>query len=433
MWSQLFCEFMVSFGCEEIHIVPVGDDKADYLVTENSFNDALNKLGVHLLGDHSKYLGEYDKRSRLLISSSRHLSLAVKLLPRFLIKYFYKDFFAKSQDFQMYVMFPHYSERVLEPKIKLKFGKEFDLITSTPRPFEYMKLNKDFFNLPIKKIAKKYGFLSIYSLTEKPFDESYFIGFKQKIRKEEADGIFKNIADNNRRFEKFLNKLSDEDRKLCEVLRNFVFIRTDRMDVWRRSSLIVYPFIEYLAKMVSKDFGIREGSMLLHKEVLGLLSGKMPVVASDLEKRGKRREIVLSYTKSGSYVTYGMEEIDRINKEMADNGSPREIVGVIAQNGFAKGKVRLYTQGLSKWKSDEGGFVFVARHTMPQDLPYMKNAIAIVTDEGGITSHTAIVARELNIPTVIGTKLATKVLHDGDLVEVDAGKGIVKILKKTDE
>jgi pyruvate,water dikinase len=60
----------------------------------------------------------------------------------------------------------------------------------------------------------------------------------------------------------------------------------------------------------------------------------------------------------------------------------------------------------------------------------MKKAIAFITDEGGITCHAAIIARELKKPCIIGTKIATKVLKDGDLVEVDANKGVVKIIKK---
>jgi len=56
----------------------------------------------------------------------------------------------------------------------------------------------------------------------------------------------------------------------------------------------------------------------------------------------------------------------------------------------------------------------------------MKKAGAIVTDEGGITCHAAIVSRELGIPCVVGTKIVTKVFKDGDLVEVDANKGLVK-------
>ena len=62
-------------------------------------------------------------------------------------------------------------------------------------------------------------------------------------------------------------------------------------------------------------------------------------------------------------------------------------------------------------------------------MPAMEKAAAFVTDEGGITCHAAIVAREMKKPCIIGTKIATKVLKDGDLVEVDAEKGIVRILK----
>ncbi|MFA6466538.1 MAG: PEP-utilizing enzyme, partial [Patescibacteria group bacterium] len=58
-------------------------------------------------------------------------------------------------------------------------------------------------------------------------------------------------------------------------------------------------------------------------------------------------------------------------------------------------------------------------------------AIAFVTEQGGITSHAAIVAREMKKPCIIGTRIATKVLKDGDLVEVDANQGLVRILNKS--
>ncbi len=60
----------------------------------------------------------------------------------------------------------------------------------------------------------------------------------------------------------------------------------------------------------------------------------------------------------------------------------------------------------------------------------MKKAVAFVTDEGGVTCHAAIVSREMKKPCIIGTRTATKTLKDGDIVEVDAEKGIVKILKE---
>ena len=76
------------------------------------------------------------------------------------------------------------------------------------------------------------------------------------------------------------------------------------------------------------------------------------------------------------------------------------------------------------------GNILVAGQTRPFLMSAIKKAGGIITDEGGITSHAAIISRELDIPCIIGTKIATKVLKDGDSVEVDADKGIVKILKK---
>jgi pyruvate,water dikinase len=68
--------------------------------------------------------------------------------------------------------------------------------------------------------------------------------------------------------------------------------------------------------------------------------------------------------------------------------------------------------------------------TNPQMMPLIKDAGAIVTDEGGLTCHAAIISREMKIPCVVGTKVATRVLKDGDLVEVDAEKGVVKIIER---
>ena len=67
--------------------------------------------------------------------------------------------------------------------------------------------------------------------------------------------------------------------------------------------------------------------------------------------------------------------------------------------------------------------------TRPEYVPLMKKATAIITDEGGITSHASIVSRELKIPCIVGTKIATKILKDGDLIEINADIGIVRKLK----
>ena len=72
------------------------------------------------------------------------------------------------------------------------------------------------------------------------------------------------------------------------------------------------------------------------------------------------------------------------------------------------------------------GQILVSGKTNPNLIAAMKRAAAIVTDQGGLTSHAAIVSRELKIPCVVGTKIATEVLKNGDQVEVDANQGIVR-------
>lgn len=67
----------------------------------------------------------------------------------------------------------------------------------------------------------------------------------------------------------------------------------------------------------------------------------------------------------------------------------------------------------------------VTKMTNPDWVPYMKIASAIITDEGGMTSHAAIVSRELGIPAIVGTGNATAVLRDGEVYTVDANHGIV--------
>ena len=103
--------------------------------------------------------------------------------------------------------------------------------------------------------------------------------------------------------------------------------------------------------------------------------------------------------------------------------------GTCACPGKVAGVVKIVNlpEEMGKMNQDD---VMVAHTTFPSLVPAMKKAIAIVTDDGGITCHAAIVAREMNKPCVIGTKIATQILKDGDKIEVDADKGIVKILKK---
>jgi len=99
--------------------------------------------------------------------------------------------------------------------------------------------------------------------------------------------------------------------------------------------------------------------------------------------------------------------------------------GQTAMTGKARGIVKIINTKNDLPKMNVGD-ILVAKMTNPDLVPAMKKAAAVITDTGGITCHAAIVSRELKIPCVIGTKVATKILKDGDEVLVDANQGEIK-------
>lgn len=105
-----------------------------------------------------------------------------------------------------------------------------------------------------------------------------------------------------------------------------------------------------------------------------------------------------------------------------------ELKGNCACVGKAKGTVRIINIPADMAKMNQGD-ILVSVATTPAIVPAMKKAAAILTDEGGLTCHAAIVSREMRTPCIVGLKVVTKVFKDGDQVEVDASKGTVKKVK----
>lgn len=95
-----------------------------------------------------------------------------------------------------------------------------------------------------------------------------------------------------------------------------------------------------------------------------------------------------------------------------------------ASPGIASGKVVIVADAKDTGKVREGD-ILVTRMTNPDMVPAMRKVAAIVTDEGGMTCHAAIVSRELGTPAVVGTKRGTAVLKQGQLVTVDGERGLI--------
>ena len=96
--------------------------------------------------------------------------------------------------------------------------------------------------------------------------------------------------------------------------------------------------------------------------------------------------------------------------------------GLGASPGIASGKVKII-HDLAELEKVQRGDVLVTEMTNPDMVVSMQRAAAIITDEGGITSHAAIVSREMGIPAVVGTSEATKKLKDDEIVTVDGNTG----------
>ncbi len=146
----------------------------------------------------------------------------------------------------------------------------------------------------------------------------------------------------------------------------------------------------------------------------------------------ERSPVLINFKPDGSYAylqgNSAKKEFDYLQK-FIPAVNVKEIKGMIACKGMVTGYVRIVKNSNSpSAKLMQKGEILVTSMTRPEFVPLMKKAGAIITDEGGISSHAAIISRELGTPCIIGTKVATKVLKDGDLVEVDANKGVVKIL-----
>ncbi len=101
--------------------------------------------------------------------------------------------------------------------------------------------------------------------------------------------------------------------------------------------------------------------------------------------------------------------------------------GVSASRGFVTGRANIVTRQADFAKFNQGD-ILVTPETTPAFVPLMRKAAAIITERGGITSHAAIVSRELKVPCVISAVGLMSSVRDGDMLEVNADNGIITIL-----
>jgi phosphohistidine swiveling domain-containing protein len=164
------------------------------------------------------------------------------------------------------------------------------------------------------------------------------------------------------------------------------------------------------------------------EEFSNLLSGGIKINKVDIDSR---EEITVLLLKDYKYEIFFGDEAKKVVKLLNIDDTilqNSKIVGSVAYKGVVTGKVVVVTLK-EHYKKILEGDVLVTTMTDPSMVTFLPKISAIVTDEGGILCHASIISRELKKPCIIGTKDATKILKDGDMVEVDAENGIVRIIK----
>jgi phosphoenolpyruvate synthase/pyruvate phosphate dikinase len=279
----------------------------------------------------------------------------------------------------------------------------------------YSKKMDDFLKTPIEKMTNAQlaeSFLELSDLILKGFKDYFYLEYHS------TDEVARIVEENDKNYD--IEKLKTE---LEEVGRLKLALR----EVWNKA-LYKPSTLDRYAQEISKRLSLGGGVYSYRfDELVKMLKGENVTIPDrSVVVWGKFSEGKDVVGKDAEYIIRNLQEVDKNVKEFKGN---------IGNKGFYKGRVKKIefsekTDFAKEINLMGKGDVLVSGSTGPEMILACKKAGAIITDEGGIISHAAIVSRELGIPSIIGTKIATRMLDDGDIVEVNANNGVVKILKQ---
>lgn len=279
----------------------------------------------------------------------------------------------------------------------------------------------------LEKHFKKYKWISVdYN------GEPYSIhDFKKRLNKiknpiEKLKQINQNKKLLLKKQKKLMSKLDKETKEYCLDSQKCYYLNDYKKEIFTKS----HYYVNFLMKEISKriNLTLNETGYLLPNEI-----------EEALKLNKLNRDKIKSRYKKSAYISVGLEKnkfkIYFLNKKQEQKlrnkikNDNKEIKGLCAFPGNVKGKARLIINR-NDFKIIKKNEILVTHFTTPDFLYIMKKAKAIVTDIGGLTSHAAIVSRELKIPCVVGTKNATKLIKNNDLLHVNSKEGLVIIKNK---
>ncbi|MBU1203200.1 hypothetical protein KKH39_04140 [Patescibacteria group bacterium] len=295
---------------------------------------------------------------------------------------------------------------------------------------KYSKIEDLKNSIEFKKHTKKYNWINFGYIGPSWTEDDFVLRAQEILSKgdpdkslEEHEDYLLNIKKDREKLEKQL-VLEKNQKFAFAVARDFSYVKNYRVGIrYYFCYVINLLFEEFSQKLDIPKLAFYYSGQ---DEIKDLVFGNL----SDYKNILKRKDFFCQYYEADKLSILSKNELDILRKDFIKDKieDSDQLKGQAAFLGKVTGVVKIVNGPKDLDKVEEGD-ILVAIYTDPNLLPAMKRAAAFVTEQGGITSHAAIVAREMKKPCLIGTRIATKVFKDGDIVEVDANQGIIKRLK----
>lgn len=406
------CEKPLAYLFGNSELIPTTTNFPDLLKTINPELDAaLDQIIAHIeadlqlepTNDESKLADLYQK----FRTDSGFMVLGYSLA--YFIEQKLKEVFGENR-------WKEIAPHALHPFKKTLWASELEEISRQHALFAEGKLDEQELKKVAASLAQKYGFVHGEYVGREWSEEDYVQEIKtstQEAQKKEGQEFFTNT------------NLDPYEKWLVLVAQKSSFIFDEGKTALVRANWALRRSLAALGHDEKLILNLTEAEFLLW-----LKDKKLP----DMQLLKERDLYFAIYREGDLYEEYtGKNEVEALIKKFGItefaliSELPAEIKGQIAFKGKVTGKVRIvFTQKDAEQLQD--GEILVASMTTPELIGAMRKSAAFVTDEGGVTCHAAIIAREMRKPCVVGTEIATRVLKSGDLVEVDANTGIVTIL-----
>ncbi|MFA6553546.1 MAG: PEP-utilizing enzyme [Patescibacteria group bacterium] len=426
--------------------IPAGHGTMDYYYKVTEWDALMAKIAGNILRGPNfltKHRQAYARESGRYIESVRRLPQDLRGYSNRQLLRFYNNFARTTKRMWLFFYAPWAVNEVVEPYFQKQVHAHFpeheafilDAVGGLSQEVRFNIQLKRLLRLKklgrldkkaLERHAQRWGYLKMYVPNHVPYQPHEFRQMVHGTRvSEKIDYLEKSIRLNKGKFLRAIQLMRRQPKlaAVTELLHWYVYLRNERIDCYREATYHVRRLFQELDHRLG--LADCQSSFMTIREIESFLgNSKRP----DLKAVRQRSKVTYGWYVLNSRARLLLKRTDIQEvyaKFIRSHGAVDSISGVIAYPGKVTGRVKIIHSHdeVAKFKP---GNILVAPMTHPEYIHIMKQAGAFVTDEGGITCHAAIMAREFKKPCVIGTKIATQAFKDGDRVEVDAYKGVVR-------